>query len=207
MRRLSALAGFAPLLYAICVHAAVVTGFAGLRFAALVVLILNAFGPWLVRRRPGAWIAASGLIAATWPVMNTVGAGAFLYAAPVLICLALAWFFGRTLCAGRTPLITKLADTIRGPLPAPVRRYTRGVTVFWFAIMLTMALVDLSLALFASPEIWSLFANVVNYLIIAALFVLEWCVRQWAIGEYEHLGWRGYLKALRHIDYHRVLHG
>lgn len=207
MRRLGFLAGLVPLLYPVLVHAAVVTDSPDLRFLALAVLVINVLGPWLIRRRILAWLAALVLIAAAALVVHTAGALAFFYATPVLICLGLAWFFGRTLLAGRTPLITLLARAIRGPLPLPVARYTRAVTVFWCAIMLVMALANLGLALFASPEFWSLCANFLNYFIVPVLFVAEWCVRQRAIGEYEDMSWREYIAALRRIDYRNFRHG
>ena len=207
MRRLGFLAALVPLLYPVLVHAAVVTGSADLRFFALAVLIINVLGPWLIRRRLGAWLAAVALIAIAALIVHTVGALAFFYATPVLICLALAWFFGRTLLPGRTPLITLLARAIRGPLPGPVARYTRAVTIFWCVTLLLMALANLGLALFASTELWSLCANFLNYLIVALLFVAEWFLRQWAIGDYEDMSWREYLAALRRIDYRDLRHG
>lgn len=207
MRRLSVLTGLAPLFYPVLVHIAIVTGLPALRFIALVVLLLNVLGPWMLRRRLWAWTAALGLLGAAALSVHTIDARVFFYATPVLVCLALAWFFGRTLLGGRTPLITVLAGAIRGPLPAPVARYTRGVTVFWCATMLGMALADLLLALFAPAWLWSLGANFGNYLIVAVLFMAEWGVRQCVIGRYEHLGWRGYLSALRRIDYRQLIHG
>ncbi|WP_324998072.1 hypothetical protein [Salinisphaera sp.] len=216
MRGPGRMAGVVPLLYPVLVHAAVVTGAPVLRFFALVVLIVNVlgpwlFGPWLVRARAPAsmlaWGAAAILIGVAAILVRTLGAPVFLYAAPVLICLALAWFFGRTLLAARTPLITTLASAIRGPLPPPVARYTRAVTAFWFVVMLVMAAVDIGLALFAPVELWSLCTNFVNYLVIALLLVGEWCVRQRVIGEYEDMSWREYIAALRRLDYRRLTHG
>ncbi|WP_423823903.1 hypothetical protein V5738_08040 [Salinisphaera sp. SPP-AMP-43] len=207
MRLVSLLTACVPLLYPVLVHAAVVTESSGLRFAALSVLILNVAAPWLAQRRLWAWIGVPVAMSAAAILADSIGARAFFYATPILICLALAWLFGHTLRAGRTPLISRLATAIRGPLPAPVARYTRAVTVFWFGVMLAMAGADLLLALFAPPALWSLFANGVNFLLMAGLFVLEWFWRQWRIGEYEHLGWRAYLAALGRIDYRRILHG
>lgn len=207
MRRLGFLAGLVPLLYPVLVHAAVVTGLPDLRFLALSVLIVNVLGPWLLRGRVLAWAAAVVLIGFAALLVQTAGAQAFFYATPVLICLALAWFFGRTLVFGRTALITRVARAIRGPLPAAVARYTRTVTAFWCAAMLVMALANLGLAVFAPPELWSLWANGLNYLIVALLFVAEWGVRQRVIGDYEDMGWREYIAALRRIDYRNLGHG
>lgn len=206
MHRLGVLAGCVPLLYPVLVHTAVVTGSAVLRVLALTVLIINVLGPWLIRGRIAAWLMATLLIAAAALTVPAAGARAFFYATPVLICLALAWLFARTLLPGRTPLITLVAGAIRGPLPSPVARYTRAVTIFWTATMLVMALVNLGLALFASTELWSLCTNFVNYLFMVLLFVAEWWLRQRVIGAYEHMGWREYMAALRRIDYRKLVH-
>ncbi|KEZ78844.1 hypothetical protein [Salinisphaera hydrothermalis] len=207
MGRFGWMAGVVPLLYPVLVHAAVVTGSPDLRFLALAVLVVNVLGPWLVRGRVTAWGVAIVLIAAAALAVHTAGALIFFYATPVLVCIALAWFFGRTLLAGRTALITRLARAIRGPLPRPVARYTRAVTVFWCATMAVMAVVNLALAVFAPVEWWSLCTNFLNYAIVGVLFMAEWFVRQRAIGEYEDMSWRQYLTALRRVDYRTLGHG
>jgi uncharacterized membrane protein len=67
-----------------------------------------------------------------------------LDAVPVLINLALAWLFGRTLRRGREPLIARMIRLIEGParlaLPG-VARYARQLTGFWTIFMLAQALV------------------------------------------------------------------
>lgn len=201
------LAGVVLLLYPLLVHTAVLTGWPILHFAALGVLITNLLGTWLWRGNRLAWLGFVLLIALSTGLAVTQTAQFFLYAAPVLAALAMAWFFGRTLLFGRVPLITRFAQMTRGPLPAPVARYTHGATVFWCAAMLCLAFANTLLALLASPVLWSLFTNFIDYLIVAVLFALEWFVRQWLIGHYESLGWFDYLKALRRIDYRRIVHG
>ncbi|WP_353213968.1 hypothetical protein [Salinisphaera hydrothermalis] len=207
MPRLGWMAGIVPLLYPVLVHAAVVTGSSDLRFLALATLVVNVLGPWLVHGRFAAWVGAIALIAAAAVAVHAAGELMFLYATPVLVCIALAWFFGRTLLPGRTALISRLASAIRGPLPPPVARYTRGVTVFWCAIMVFMALANLALAVFAPVELWSLCTNFLNYAVVGVLFVAEWFVRQRAIGDYEDMNWRQYLTALRRVDYRMLRHG
>lgn len=207
MRHPGWLTGLALPLYPVLVHAAVLTGAPGLRFLALAVLIVNLLGSWLMAGRAAAWLGAAALIGLAAIAARTAGALVFFYAAPVLICIALSWLFGRTLRHGRTPLITTLAHAIRGPLPAPVARYTRGVTIFWCLTMLAMALVNLGLALFAAPELWSLCTNFFNYLIVALLFVGEWCVRRYMIGQYEDMGWRDFVTALWRLDYRNLRQG
>lgn len=52
---------------------------------------------------------------------------------PPLILLWLAVFFGKTLRAGATPLIERVARRSAQPLPPPLRRYTRWLTRIWCA--------------------------------------------------------------------------
>lgn len=193
------------LLYPFIVHVAIVSESRWLEFAALVVFGANLLASGLLRGSAWAW-GGLALVFAVSAAFVTLGGGRlFLYAAPVLVPLALLWFFGRTLRAGEVPLVTRIADAIRGPLPAPVRRYTRRVTQFWVAALAGLALTNLLLALFAPPVIWSLFANFINYLLVAALFVAEWLLRCRVMRAYESLTWREYVAALARLDYRRLL--
>lgn len=191
--------------YPVLVHAAIVTDSALLACGALLLLGCNILGPWLLQARPWAWVLLiAGLPASVLFVTHGEGR-LFFYAAPVLVAVALLWLFGRTLVSGRVPLITRIAAAIRGPLPEPVRRYTRQVTQLWVAVFAGMALANLMLALFASPVLWSLFANFINYLLVAGLFGAEWLFRCWYLGGQETLTWREYLQALSRLDYRRLL--
>lgn len=50
---------------------------------------------------------------------------------PPLILLWLAFFFGRTLRAGRTPLIERIARRSNPTMPEALCRYTRRLTAVW----------------------------------------------------------------------------
>ena len=117
---------------------------------------------------------------------------------PVLLNGFMAWVFGRTLRHGAMPLIERAARAMRGPgavLGDEVVAYARGVTQAWTGLFVVLAVVNLVLALLARPaglllvagfdpavsvplSAWSLFANVLNYLFIAALFAIEFLVRR-----------------------------
>ncbi len=193
------------LLYPFVVHAAIVTGSRWLELAALSVLAVSMLAPLLLRRNAWAWAGLVLVLAASAAFVWRGEARLFLYAAPVLVPLALLWFFARTLLPGQVPLVTRIADAIRGPLPEPVRRYTRQVTQFWVVAFALFALANLGLALFAPPALWSLFANVINYLLIGALFMAEWLFRCWYLRAHESLTWREYMRALARLDYRRLL--
>jgi hypothetical protein len=52
------------------------------------------------------------------------------------------------------------------------------------------------LALFASAELWSLMTNVVHYIILGAVFVLEYAYRRCRFRHHEHSGLFQFLRRL-----------
>jgi uncharacterized membrane protein len=100
-----------------------------------------------------------------------------LHTAPALGLALLCGYFGRTLVAGREPLITRYCRLDLGTVPDELRGYTRRLTAVWTVLFGALALECLLLQQFASPETWSLFVNVVNYGVMAALFIGEHIVR------------------------------
>lgn len=89
-------------------------------------------------------------------------AWAVLHWIPPLVLLWLAFFFGRTLRAGATPLIERIARHSNPNLPAKLCRYTRRLTALWcvyFAVaaVLTattnMAYAQLSLAVWTGTAV------------------------------------------------------
>lgn len=100
----------------------------------------------------------------------------------------LALVFGATLRSGSTPLVTRLALAVQGPLPGPLLHYTRQVTWLWSGYFVAMT--TLSLVLFATgPTLWwSVLANFVTPPAIAALFVGEYAYRRWRFPHFEHAG-------------------
>lgn len=92
---------------------------------------------------------------------------------PPLVLLWLAYFFGRSLRPGATPLIERIARCGNPALPATLRRYTRRLTALWCAYFIiaaflttaaTMAYTQVSLAVWAGTVV---------------LFVGERWVRPW----------------------------
>jgi uncharacterized membrane protein len=90
----------------------------------------------------------------------------------------LAVGFGRSLRAGETPLCTRLADRLHGPLTSAERRYTRQVTLAWSLLFVALTLTTLGLYLAAPLATWSLFVNFVTLPVIVAMFVVEFAVRR-----------------------------
>jgi uncharacterized membrane protein len=115
-------------------------------------------------------------------------AAALGIALPLAVNLALCWLFGRTLAAGREPMIARFARLERGePLPDDLARYARRLTVAWAVFFATMAAISLALAAWGPLAVWSLFTNVINYALVALFFVGEYVVRRLRFRHYRHL--------------------
>jgi uncharacterized membrane protein len=151
--------------------------------AALALAPAAAAVPLLLWRAGRRAVAAAGtlcligLVAAVWPVLR--GNVALLYFLQHLgVNLALAALFGRSLLAGREPLISRLSRAVHGGAMTDARaRYTRGVTVAWTAFFLASAVVSAALFLLAAPAVWSFFANVLTGPLIAIAYLAEYAVR------------------------------
>lgn len=99
----------------------------------------------------------------------------------------LGTLFGRTLGAGREPLVTRLARRVHGELPPPIERYTRSVTTVWAAFFAIMAAVAIALYALASREAWSAFVNLLTIPCVATLFVVEYAVRRIRFPNFQHV--------------------
>lgn len=113
---------------------------------------------------------------------------------PILIHLWVAWIFGRTLVAGREPLIRRFSRIARGDIPPELEAYTRRLTVVWTVAMLTMALVAALSAVMFSPKAWSWVANLGLPLFSAVLFLGEHAYRS---VRFRHLGHNSPLTTLK----------
>ena len=164
-----ALAVLLLLSYPVLTHAAVTTGLAYLAWAAwlcIAALVYLSFR--------GLWgLAGFALLAAAPLAADTE---ALLKLPPVIIDLALAVWFGRTLAPGEEPMIGWFARLVRGSeLPPDLASYARFSTVMWTALFVGMAAAAAALA---TPRTWSLFANGIEYLLVGVLFVGEHVFRR-----------------------------
>ena len=176
--------------YFVLTHAAVITGIATLAQAAwldlagLVILVV-----------PGVWGFGVGAVLAA--ALLLADADTLLKFPPVVINLAVAAWFGKSLAPGEEPVISWFARLVRGvELPADLARYTRNSTVMWTVFLGGMAGVAAALAVLATPQTWSLFANGINYLLVGALFVGEFAYRRL---RYRHLHHAPFAEVVRTI--------
>lgn len=184
--------------YPVLAHWAIMSRSVLLIEVSAAVLVLLVLLPRLVARSVVAWCALPLAAAGLFLLARADAAWLPLYAAPVLINLFVAWIFGHTLAAGQVPLIERFARLMHEPdgVSDEIVRYARGVTLSWTIFLISLALLSLTLALLAEPEgilllmgvrppvtvpaeVWSLFANFLNYAIAGAFFLVEYVYRQY----------------------------
>lgn len=122
-----------------------------------------------------------------------------LYSFPVFFSLAFLLLFSRSLRTGKIPLITRVARLAEGSLSQQAEIYTRQLTVFWSFVFLLLVFETILLAVFAPIEIWSLFTNVLNYIAIMVIFVLEYFVRKRVLNEWRDKSFRQFIGSLTKI--------
>ena len=167
--------------YPLVAHLAVARNSARLTIAAVALLALSALLRSLTQGRLAAWLAVPLVIGGCWWLVHSSMEVLPLYLPPVLVPAFLAWIFGQTLLRGRTPLIERLVLVLHGPDTVPedgVLAYARHLTQAWAVLFIGLAATNLLLAIFAEPEVWSLFANLIAYVIVLVFFVAEYAYRR-----------------------------
>lgn len=127
-----------------------------------------------------------------------------MFLPPVLINATLLMIFAKTLLPGETPLVSRVASLWRGTLDDAVGRYTRWVTIAWVVFFAIMMVESIVLALYAPVHVWSLFANLLNYLFVVLFFVVEYRLRFYFLPDHEHLSFRDFSRLLMTIDLRRL---
>ena len=179
-------------------HLAALSGRPGLIAASIGWLLMLVLLPALRRRSPTAWVVLAAGLAGLYAITGSSAPQRMQFLPPILMFGFMAWVFGHTLRRGRTPLIENIIRALDGPedrLDEDVLRYARRLTAVWTALFVLLGAINTALALCAKPggllltfglqpvvtvplSLWSLFANVLNYLLVAALFVVEFLYRQ-----------------------------
>ena len=143
-----------------------------------------------------------------------------LFLPPVLINVLLAWVFGHTLRQDDMSLIERIIRKLHGDPPSldnEIATYARRLTWVWTCLFAAMASINLALAALARPgglllaagldppvtvslSTWSLFANVLNYLIVGALFVLEYWLRRRRFPQQSYRGFFDFARRLAGVS-------
>jgi len=110
-----------------------------------------------------------------------------VYLPPVLTPAWLAFVFLGSMWQQQA-FISQIAERIEGkPLDQRHLRYTRRLTVIWGGVFVLMICEAVLLAMFASFEVWSWWVHIGNYIIVAALFLIEFISRPFFIGQRVHI--------------------
>lgn len=183
-------------------HLGAVTGEPGLAAGGLVLVAWSVLATRLCAARAlllGALVLAAAL------ALSVLEPAAVLYLPPLAIYAALGALFGASLRRGREPMVSRFARIERGAeLPPDLARYTRVLTVLWVAFFAAMACASLALALWAGVTAWSLFTNVIGYVLVAAFFAGEYAYRRRRYRHYRHAG---FVEFLRRIPSYRIWAG
>lgn len=182
----------------------------GYAVAAVGLLLALVLWPGLSRARPLPWLCWLAMMSLVLGLALRGLATLALETVPILISGLIAWLFGRTLRAGRQPLIARLIEALEGAprlaLPG-VARYARGLTWCWAALLGVQACV-LALLLacavpggllitlgivppLALPGRWALGGvQVGGYVVLVLAFAGEYLFRRWHFRHLPQLGLR-----------------
>ena len=128
------------------------------RAARALLLLAAVAAVWLAGQHGHPWVAAGGLAHAACYVF-------------------LLWYFARSLAAGREPVVTRVARSVHGGLPAAMEAFTRKLTVAWCVFFASqLALSGLLLAL-VPLHAWSLLVNGLNLPLLALMFLGQFAYR------------------------------
>lgn len=102
-----------------------------------------------------------------------------LFFPPAIINGAVALVFGLSLRPGRTPLVTQMMRFEYGGAlpPAPLAAYGRRLTQVWTGYFAAVVAVSVLLALTAPLAVWSLFTNILNYVLAVLLLFAQFFYR------------------------------
>lgn len=101
-----------------------------------------------------------------------------------LLCVA----FGRTLQAGRTPMISGFARIVHGGLSPALIVYTRWATWAWSIYFGSIAALSLLLFWLAPIAIWSAFANLLGVPLLGLMFAGEYAARCYVLPAADRAG-------------------
>ena len=147
----------------------------------------------------GAGMLAAALLAFLGSIL-VFSPRLLLFAPSVMINAAIAAVFAASLRPGYMPVISIFARLEHDELPPDLARHARLVTWFWALLLAAISIVSLVLAAWAPIEIWSLFANVVGYALIATLFTGEYLYRRLRFRHHSHASLLAVIRNVRRAN-------
>lgn len=106
----------------------------------------------------------------------------FIKIYPFLINIILLCAFSFSLIKPPS-VIERIARIYDKNLPQAAIKYTRNVTIIWCIFFAFNGLVSFYTAFFASVEIWTLYNGFISYILIGALFTIEYIFRHFFIAK------------------------
>jgi uncharacterized membrane protein len=189
--------------YPLLSHFALMRRQASLEWIALMVLFAACFYSGLKRGRRYDWLAFAAFAAAVGGLMLIDTQTYALYLPPMVFPVLALLSFAGSLLPGREPLVTQIARTAHGGTLAPeLIPYTRAVTWSWTLILIGILSIDAALLWFGSRELWSLWANFVGYVVVGAVFVIEYLYRCLRFRQLRQQSFLGHLRALIQVRPH-----
>ena len=185
-------AGLAILALApVAIHVALVTDTWPALVVAIPALQLLVIGAALLARRGSQrhWVTASIaalLVSLLFIAISRLDLASLPGLPHALAYSSLLAAFGLSLLPGREPVLTRLVLKVRGPLPPELLAYTRHVTAAWCCFFAAQLALSLTLFLFASLAVWSLFINVLNLPLVVAMFAIEYAYRVVRFPNFRH---------------------
>ena len=145
--------------------------------------------------RAGGVLALCALLVWLWPQLRH-NVPLMYYLQHLGLHVALGVFFGKSWLGPGEAVITRMARRIF-PQPLSERnvRYTRGATLAWTLFFFVNALVSTVLFIWASPEVWSVHANLMTGPLVGLMFLIEYLLRFWLLPPEERPGISAVLKA------------
>ena len=205
--------------YPVFAHIAVLSGNPALIAASIGLLMVLVLFPGLRNARPFAWIMLPVAALCLYAVAEHGRTLLLLFLPPILINGLMAWVFGRTLEPGGTSLIERAIVALHGTtddVTAEMLAYARRLTLVWACLFVALTVTNLVLAVLANPGglllsvglhspvtvplgVWSLFANVLNYLIVGALFIGEYRLRRRRFPQQSYRGFFDFTRRLASV--------
>ena len=137
-----------------------------------------------------------GVLAWLWPSLHNPAAWLY-FLQHFGVNSALALIFGRTLTAGRRPLITVLAAFVHEAMTPELIRYTRQVTLAWALFFAACSTISAGLFFLGPIEAWSVFANILSLPLIGLMFLAENEVRKRTLPKRDLVGLKATVRAFR----------
>ncbi len=182
------------LAYPASVHAGVLLGLPQFKVMAIVFLAAAVFYRGLIKINSRAWLGFTGVSIAAVVIGILADPMYLLFVPPVAVPLLISWGFIRTLLPGQVPLVTDIGERARGPLSDAMKRYTRGVTLMWAVSLVIMGCWAILIPIFGTIDLWSIFTNIVNQVLVASLFFGEFVYRKMKFQDHDHPSFIEYIK-------------